>query len=105
MADPEVTRNERAGRYEITVDGAPAGFADYRRHGNDYALTHTEIDDALAGRGLGSRLVAGVLADLRERGAGLLPYCSFVRAYLDRHPEYVALVPPDRRAEFDLEPA
>ena len=37
--------------------------------------------------------------------AGVLPYCPFVRAYLQQHRELVRLVPAERRAEFDLERA
>lgn len=102
MAETVVARIDDEQRYEITVDGRLAGFTAYQLRGSDYALTHTEIDDAFAGRGLGTTLVAGTLADLREHGAGLLPYCPFVRAYLDKHPEFVALVPPESRAEFGL---
>ena len=102
MAEPVVADNAEEQRYEISVDGAPAGFAEYEREGGDYALVHTEIDDAFSGRGLGSALVAATLSDLRTRGIGVLPYCPFVRRYLDRHPEFVDAVPAERRPDFDL---
>jgi predicted GNAT family acetyltransferase len=47
--------------------------------------------------------VREALRQLDERGVVVLPYCPFVRAYLQRHPELVHLVPAGRRAEFDLE--
>jgi predicted GNAT family acetyltransferase len=34
----------------------------------------------------------GALADLRGRGLKIVPICPFVRAYLQRHPEYGDLV-------------
>ena len=97
-----MVENAEEHRYEITVEGVLAGFTVYEKDGADYALVHTEIEDRFEGRGLGSRLVAATLADLRDRGIGLLPYCPFVRRYLGQHSELVALVPADRRPEFDL---
>ena len=103
--DPVVeVRDVRAGhRFVLAVDGALAGTAQYRLDGDDVALLHTEIDPAYEGRGLGSSFVREVLRQVAERGVAVLPYCPFVRAYLQRHPDLVHLVPAARRAEFDLE--
>ncbi len=35
----------------------------------------------------------------------MLPYCPFIRGYIQRHPGYLDLVPADRRDEFRLLPA
>jgi predicted GNAT family acetyltransferase len=40
------------------------------------------------GQGVGSRLVAGTLDDIRSRGLSILVVCPFVRAYILGHPEY-----------------
>jgi uncharacterized protein len=58
-------------------------------------LIHTDIDPAFEGHGLGSRIVAGALDDIRARGLSVVPSCSFVRSYLRRHPEYADLVGGD----------
>lgn len=89
-------------RYEIRVDGELAGFATYKVRPDQIAFRHTEIDDCFEGRGLGSRLIAFALDDARERGLAVLPFCPFVKAYIQRHREYADLVPEDRRAEFEL---
>lgn len=89
-------------RYEILADGAVAGFAAYALRGTSLTLTHTVVDDAYEGRGLGSTLVRQVLDQARERGLEVLPACPFVRAYLQRHGEYVALVPEEARARYGL---
>ena len=52
----------------------------------------------MEGQGLGSRLVREALTGLRDRGVAVLPYCPFVKAYLQRHPELVDLVPEAERA-------
>jgi predicted GNAT family acetyltransferase len=64
-------------------------------------LVHTEIDPALEGQGLGDRLVAGALDDLRAHGRKLVPLCPFVRAYLRRHPDQADLVAGERAVPSD----
>jgi predicted GNAT family acetyltransferase len=97
-------RDVRPGRrFVLVVDGALAGTAEYRLDGEAVAFLHTQVDPAFEGRGLGSMFVREALRQLDERGVVVLPYCPFVRAYLQRHPELVHLVPAGRRAEFDLE--
>ncbi len=105
MNDEQITveHDPQRHRYEIRVDGEVAGHTSYQLHGSTVALMHTEIDDRFEGRGLGTRLVADVLADLQKRGGMLLPYCPFVRAFLADHPQYVAIVPPEDRERFGLE--
>ena len=91
-------------RFEIHVDGRLAGFAQYRmKNPGLIVFTHTEIDDAYEGRGLGSRLVRAALDAARERGFAVRPDCPFVRAYIARHRDaYLDLVPEELRARLDL---
>jgi predicted GNAT family acetyltransferase len=104
MSDPTVeVRDVRPGhRFVLVVDDALAGTAQYRLEGDDVAILHTELDPAFEGRGLGSAFAREMLRQLADRGVGVLPYCPFVRAYLQRHPDLVHLVPASRRAQFDL---
>lgn len=103
MADPAVTDNAEAHRYEITVDGAAAGFIDYHDRGERRSLNHTQIDPAYEGQGLASTIARAALDDIRSRGLVVLPYCPFVRSYIDRHrDEYLDLVPEPDRAKFQL---
>ena len=84
------TRN----RYVVRVDGQDAGFAAYELKGDRIVFTHTEIDDAYEGRGLGSRLASGALDDVRGRDVGVVARCPFIARYIERHPEYADLVRP-----------
>jgi hypothetical protein len=82
-------------RYELVVDGDVAGEIRYRLRPDAVALVHTEVAPKLEGGGLGGRLVAGALDDIRERGLHVIPICPFVRGYIGRHPEYGDLVMRD----------
>lgn len=82
----EVTNNEAESRYEL-VDGSATAIAAYRLEGDTVVFTHTEVPQALEGRGIGSRLVAGALEDVRRRGLEVRPLCSFVQRYMERHPD------------------
>jgi uncharacterized protein len=74
-------------RYELLVDGTLAGEILYRLRSDTVVLVHTEIAPQFEGQGLGSKLVAGALADIRARGLRPVAVCPFVRAYLQAHPE------------------
>jgi uncharacterized protein len=97
-----VADNPARHRYEITVDGELAGFTVYEHRPGVLAFMHTEIDEKYGGHGLGSTLVRGALDDVRSRGLRLLPYCPFTRSWLERHEDYVDLVPVDKREHFGL---
>ncbi|WP_030164522.1 GNAT family N-acetyltransferase [Spirillospora albida] len=88
----EVIHNEAKARYEITLDGDLAGFADYESRPGRVVFTHTEINSKLEGRGLGGRLVQGALDDVRGQGLRAVPACSFVKRWIDQHPDYQDLV-------------
>jgi predicted GNAT family acetyltransferase len=102
MSERVVRENEAEQRFEIWVDGELAGFSRYQRQGGAYAFTHTEIDDRYEGQGLGSALVRSLLDTMRDAGVQVLPYCRFVRGYVERHPEYLDLVPAELRERFEL---
>jgi uncharacterized protein len=72
-------------RYELAV-GEELAFIDYHRDGRIVAMTHAEVPPALRGAGIGTALVAGALALVRERGEQVVPLCPFVAYYMQRHP-------------------
>jgi predicted GNAT family acetyltransferase len=88
----QVRNNTVKQRFELEVDGLVA-FADYREQPpGTLILPHTEVPPALGGRGVGSALVAGALAQIRDAGQHVVPSCSFVAAYIKRHPEFQPLL-------------
>jgi uncharacterized protein len=103
--DMQVVDVPEKGRFEIRLGDRVVGLASYHVDGTTMTLPHTEVDPGVGGRGIGSALVAGVLDAARERGLTVLPYCSFIRHYIQQHPECVDLVAADDRPHFGLETA
>ncbi len=83
----EVRDNPAASQFEMT-SGDSTAFVEYRRAGDRIALLHTEVPEALSGKGVGSKLVSGTLDAVRAEGLKVVPRCEFVAAYVARHPEY-----------------
>ena len=94
MSDQPVTVRDDAeeSRFEaVDESGVVAGFAAYRRYPDRIVFTHTVVDDAFEGRGVGSTLVRLALDAVRDEGLRVVPQCPFVRSYIERHPEYAVL--------------
>ena len=87
-----VVDNAGAGRYEISVDGVPAGFSTYRDSGDARVVVHTEVAPEFEGHGLAGELAKFVLDDIRRRGLRLVPRCPYIAGYVKNHPEYADLV-------------
>jgi hypothetical protein len=83
--------NAARSRFELEADGVTA-FMNYQLSGKVISLDHTETPVAARGRGLASRLTQGVLDEARGRGLKIVPRCPFVRAFVERHPEYQDLM-------------
>ncbi len=99
---PTVQDNAEAHRFEIhSEDGSLAGFAVYHLRGNRILFVHTEIDSALEGQGLGGQLIQGALDDARKRGLRVVPLCGFVARWIEKHPDYDALVDYELLAALD----
>lgn len=88
---PPVRHNAAAQRYEVEVDGrmsvAEYDFVDRRQ-----VFTHTFVPEELRGRGLAEALVKTALDDALGAGRKVVPACSYVAKYIQRHPEYQTLL-------------
>lgn len=97
---PQINDNPQEQRYEAWMGDELAGFAQYRIAGTRVIFFHTKVEPAFEGKGVGARLAAAALDDVRARGMRMTPRCPFIAAYVRRHPEYADLVwsPPPRDA-------
>lgn len=88
----QITRDDDQHRYEIRVDGELAGFTEFRPDGGTLVFPHTEIGARFGGRGLAKQLIGAALDDVRSRGEKIVPRCEFVRAFVEKNPDYADLV-------------
>jgi len=86
MDNTPVTHNEAKGQFEIALENQTA-FLSYRRSNDHISLVHTEVPEALRGKGLGAQLVHAALDYARFNQLKIVPVCPFVKAYLQKHPE------------------
>ena len=83
--------NEEKRRYEFRV-GDLIAFSEYIRAKDKIYLTHTEVPNELAGKGIGTKLIGAVLEDIKRKDLTLVPLCPFVALFLQRNPEWKSLV-------------
>jgi predicted GNAT family acetyltransferase len=80
-------------RYEATdADGTVYGHVEYIRADSKITFTHTEVDPAAEGQGIGSTLARAVLDQARADGIAVCPICPFIKGWIARHPDYSDLV-------------
>jgi predicted GNAT family acetyltransferase len=89
--DCSVIENAAAHRFEMTIGDALAA-AYYRLENGKVVLIHTEVPQRLSGQGIGSKLAEGVFRLIRETGRQVVVRCSFMAAWVSRHPEVNDLV-------------
>lgn len=92
-ADLVVTDNPEKSRFEAHLGGRLAGYAEYQQSDSVITFTHTIVKDGFAGQGVGGRLVRAALDTVAaSEGVRVIAQCSFVAAFIDKHPEYQSLV-------------
>jgi len=87
----EVTHNAAASRYEATTDGH-LSVCEYELDGLLMVFTHTVVPPELRGRGIAEKLVRAALADARAAGRKVVPACSYVAKFIERHQEFQDLL-------------
>ncbi len=88
----DIRNNEEASQFEATIDGHVALTAYDLEEPNRIVFTHTEVPEALAGRGLAGEIVKFALDHAREKKLTVVPQCAYVASYIKRHPEYADLL-------------
>jgi hypothetical protein len=98
MSDVAVTDNQGDARLEVREDGELAQLL-YRTRAGRLILVHTDVPEALEGRGLGGELVRAAIGKATAEAMTLVPLCPFARSWLERHPEEAANVAIDWTAQ------
>ncbi|MEU0497128.1 GNAT family N-acetyltransferase [Mycobacterium sp. NPDC006124] len=84
----ETTVTAESDRFVIAVEGENVGLAEFYDRDGRRTFPHTEVDPKFQGRGLATILVAEALAATRGAGLRVVPACSMVADFIDKHPEY-----------------
>ena len=82
----QVENHPELSRFQTLVDGHLC-VADYRLSPGVMHMTHTGVHPSLEGRGIAAALIEAAFDDAREQGLKIDPICSYVRHYIQRHPE------------------
>ena len=82
----DITHNQAANRFETTIEGH-TGFISYQDQGDRIVYDHTIVPSELGGKGVGSALVKHALDYARNEGKKVVPTCSFVASYINKHAE------------------
>jgi predicted GNAT family acetyltransferase len=102
VTEYSVVDNPAGERFEIFAGDELVGFTLYKRRRGLIAFVHTEIEPEFEGHGVASKLISTALDTARSEGLVVLPFCPFVRGYIEKHHEYLDLVPAEYREQFDL---
>lgn len=87
----DVRRDDAESCYACEVEGHRA-VAQFERDGDTITFTHTLVPPPVEGHGVGNALVRYALDDARSNHWQVVPRCAFVKAFIERHPDYQALV-------------
>lgn len=87
MTKEEFKVNEAEKQFELHVAGKMA-FLEYIREGEKIFMTHTEAPDELRGTGAAGKLVERSLQCSKDNGLTVVPSCSYVADYINKHPEW-----------------
>lgn len=76
------------GMFYVGQDGAILAELVYSKPAGDrMIIEHTEVDDSLAGKGVGLQLVTTAVEYARTHKLTIVPLCSFAKKIFDRKPE------------------
>jgi len=89
--DVTVVHNPTASRFEAKV-GPHLSVADYVLEDGRIIFTHTYVPTALRGQGIAEKLVRAGLAFAQAEGRRVVPQCSYVDSFIQRHREFQGLL-------------
>lgn len=86
----QVTHNPAENRFETWIEGELSKL-DYMEDGDSILMMHVGVHPDHRGQGVAAKLTRVALEYARDKSLRVIPMCSYVRAYISRHPEYVEL--------------
>lgn len=102
MSSEEITfhNNESDSQFVVHTQGAQ-GMIEYEKQAPKHLdLYHTEVDPELEGKGVARVLVQRALEFCKANEFKVTPTCTYVAAYIKRHPEFQGLVAPAQNSDL-----
>ena len=82
----QIRNNEAESRFESEVDGK-LSFVEYKMAPHRIILVHTEVPEELSGRSIAQEMAKTALDYARQNNLHVVALCSYIAAYIKRHPE------------------
>lgn len=79
-----ITHNTSNNRFETVIDGITA-YVEYEKFPGGLDLVHTIVPKPIGGKGVAADLVKHALDYAAQNGLKIIPTCSYIRVYVDRH--------------------
>ena len=91
MSELNIVEVKNESRFETLVEGHLAEI-NYRITGQTMDMYRTFVPKELGGRGIAGELTQFALNAARENGFKVVPSCSYVANYIQKHSEYQDLL-------------
>ena len=87
----KVINNTGENRFEVGL-GEQLAMIEYIEKDGAIIFTHTGVPPEFGGQGIAAMMAREALEYAKENKLKVTSLCSFIDAYLNRHPEYKALL-------------
>lgn len=88
----DIQLDQKRNQFTAQVDGKECTLHFYPIHASLLDYYSTYVPPELRGRGYAGEIVEYALRHAKANGLKIIPSCSYVRAYIDRHPEWRDIV-------------
>lgn len=78
-------------KFSIIIDGLESHL-EYIKNNRVLNVVHTYVPSLLRGRGIAAKLVEAVIEYAKKNDFKIIPSCSYVKVYFDRHSENKVLL-------------
>jgi predicted GNAT family acetyltransferase len=93
--DLHVVNDEKLGVYDAIVGDREVAGLTYNVAGDRIVLLATSVFPEFRKQGIATKLIRGVLDDVRVQGKTVTIMCPIVRTFIEHNPEYADLIDPE----------
>ena len=90
--DIEIKHDKQNNIFFASVNGKEAYLRYLMSESGEMNMIKTYVPPELRGQGIASVVVKAGLEYAKENGYKIIPSCSYVETYIERHKEYMSLI-------------